>query len=92
MYFHYVLFWLYLCTTILVGFRWSVSVVYDVIPCDWGPISATAERLCLVVLATIPELLQNWLEATLAGKVFPVFHSEARLLNNVEPLIDLLNN
>ena len=92
MYFHYVLLWLYLLTTTVVGFRWDVSAVYDVIPPDWRPISVTIERLCLVALATIPELLQNWLEATLAGKVLQVFHFEGRLLNNVEPLIYLINN
>ena len=91
MYFHYALLWLYLVTTIVVGFRWNVSAVYDVIPADWRPISVTAERLCLVALATIPELLQNWLEATFAGKVLQVFHLRGRLLANVEPLIYLIN-
>ena len=92
MYFHYVLLWLYLLTTIVVGFRWDISAVYDVIPSDWRPVSVTVERLCLIVLATIPELLQNWLEATLDGKALEVFHFQGRLLNNAEPLTYLINN
>ena len=42
-------------------------------------------------MALVPELLQNWLDATANGEVLQVFESKGLLLANVEPLVYLTN-
>jgi hypothetical protein len=69
----------------MTTFRISTDILGPV----WTPIFITTDRLFTLGMALVPELLENWLDATANGKILQGFESKELLLVNIEPLICL---
>ena len=94
MYFQYIALWLCLSVTIICGFARNLSLYrasIDAFGYIWAPIVLTGERLSILSLAFIPEMIQNWLDTTSNGEVLRDLESKRLLLDNVEPLVYLIN-
>jgi hypothetical protein len=94
MYLQYFSLWVYLFLTILLAFLWNRSlyrISIDLFGSVWAPIVIAGDRLFSLNMALVPEMLQNWLDATSNGKVLEVFESKELLLANTEPLVYLTN-
>lgn len=94
MYLQYIYLWLYYSIIILCGFLWNLSVFclsINLLGSTWTPFLMAGDRLCTLILALAPELIQNWLDATSNGKILHDFESKGLLLTKAEPLIYLTN-
>jgi hypothetical protein len=94
MYVNYIILWLYLLITVILGFVSNKSIYH--IPVNtsvpaWTSTMLAVDRISTLSIALIPELLQNWLDTTVNGEVLQELKSKGLLLTNVEPLIYLIS-
>jgi hypothetical protein len=90
----YTILWLYLFAMVLIGFVWDIKISrlpVNMLGSVWTPILIAGDRLCSLILALHPELLQNWLNMTSNSEGLQDFEKKGLLLAKVEPLIYLTN-
>ncbi|CAF1399207.1 unnamed protein product [Rotaria sordida] len=93
-YLHYVILWAYLFSMVLLGFVWNINISRlptNILGSIGIPIIITIDRLCSLILAIVPETLQNWLDATNNDEVLEDLQTKGLLLANTNSLIHLIN-
>ncbi|CAF0798481.1 unnamed protein product [Adineta ricciae] len=94
MYFQYGFFWINILAVVLCGFILNVMIFrlsMNTFGSVWAPIIIAADGICSLFLTVGPELLQNWLNATMNGKVLLIIEQQELYLNKVEPLVSLID-